>query len=317
MQLADSKQSTQANTSVAEASGSSAFTGVAAQEQPTVKKPTSSGKKAQKDASAKKAIVPVEQSTLQNSSKKLRAVDKKQSPHVNTSPAEASGSSTFTRVTAQKQTTVKKPASGLPVGSVLLKKSNKGGPKIDLIARGIKQAPLLSGSIVAAHMNDLVPQYGLLGSLVGAEDVQLPESQIYSNPTVPFAAFICGVQGSGKSHTTACLLENSMISSRHIGRIQESTSSLVFNYGDFGNGGRNFSVSEAAYLAAAAPGPEFVGHHAKKVTVFYSPSNPAMKTIYERLTNVKALPFYLNPKSLSITAMHKLMVVDDKASTPL
>jgi hypothetical protein len=88
---------------------------------------------------------------------------------------------------------------------------NNARRKVGEDERAIKQGPLLSGKIVDMHWNDVIPQYGLLGKLVGQEAKDL-SSHIYSNPNTPFSAFICGVQGSGKSHTTACLLENSLIS---------------------------------------------------------------------------------------------------------
>ncbi|CAE7185837.1 hypothetical protein P3342_008446 [Pyrenophora teres f. teres] len=193
--------------------------------------------------------------------------------------------------------------------SLLLKKGRNGG-KANIIERDIRQGPLLSGEIVEKFSKSLVPQYGLLGSLTG-EDVSSPSSQIFSNPSTPFSAFICGVQGSGKSHTTACLLENSMICSENIGRLHGSVSSLVFSYGS--SDGNN--ISEVAYLGASKPG--FDNHHAKKVTVLVSPSNKAIGKRYEELPNVKAIPFYLNAKTLTIHAMTMLMAFDEKAVKPM
>jgi hypothetical protein len=201
-----------------------------------------------------------------------------------------------------------------PLRTVLLKKKGAGaGKKAKINEVAIEQGPLLSGNIVAIHSGDLVPQYGLLGSLA-EQDAMLPEAHIYSNPNTPFAAFICGVQGIGKSHTSACLLENSIIPSPYIGRLEEPVSCLVYSWAD-NSGSTSFNVSEAAYLGTSLP--EYPGHRAKHVIVLYSPSNPVMRKHYERLPNVRAIPFYLNPKKLTISAMLTLMAVDESSKTPL
>jgi DNA replication protein DnaC len=54
---------------------------------------------------------------------------------------------------------------------------------------------------------------------------------LFLNTNVHFSAFICGVQGSGKSHSTTCLLENALISSKQLGRLESPLSALGFSYG--------------------------------------------------------------------------------------
>lgn len=63
----------------------------------------------------------------------------------------------------------------------------------------IRHAPVVSGDILKNNC-DLLPQYGLLGSEATSGD------KMFQNTNVPFSSFICGVQGSGKSHTTSCML---------------------------------------------------------------------------------------------------------------
>lgn len=132
---------------------------------------------------------------------------------------------------------------------------------------------------------------------------------------MPFSAFICGVQGSGKSHTTSCILENAILASSHLGHLESPVSTLVFNYGEWSSGGAGFNISEATFLGASQP--KFPGHHVKKITVLYSPSNPAIKKMYERLPNVQMVPFLLKSEVLDIGALHTLMAVDEKSTTPL
>lgn len=202
------------------------------------------------------------------------------------------------------------------VNSKLLKSrkaDTAGSAPPSAVEQSIRQAPLLTASIVAEHYKDLVPQYGLLGNLEETEELTIP--QLFLNTNVPFSAFICGVQGSGKSHTTSCILENAILASSHLGHLESPVSTLVFSYGEWSSGGVGFNISEATFLGASHP--EFPDHHVKKVTVLYSPSNPAIRTMYERLPNVKMVPFRLKARTLDISALHTLMAVDDKSTIPL
>jgi hypothetical protein len=182
------------------------------------------------------------------------------------------------------------------------------------IQRDIEQAPLLTGNVVAQHANDLVPQYGLLGCLAGQEPSE-SSAQLFLNTNVPVSTFICGVQGSGKSHTTSCILENAVIPSPHLGQLQKPVSTLVFNYGEWSSGGAGFNISEATFLAA--PSTVHPGHRVKRVTVLTSPSNLAIKKLYLRYPNVRIIPFKLKAKTLDISALSTLMAVDEKSSVPL
>ena len=71
----------------------------------------------------------------------------------------------------------------------------------------IKNAVLFSAKLLDDCDKSLLPQYGLFGSW---EMKEVPDKaadpRIFLNSNIPFSAFICGVQGSGKSHTAACLI---------------------------------------------------------------------------------------------------------------
>jgi hypothetical protein len=187
-------------------------------------------------------------------------------------------------------------------------------PSSNAVEQGIRQAPIVAANIVAEHYKELVPQYGLLGSLE-EEPEMLTDPQLFLNTNVPFSAFICGVQGSGKSHTTSCILENSILASSHLGYLESPVSTLVFSYGEWSSGGAGFNISEATFLGS--PHPSFPNQYVRKVTVLYSPSNPAIKRMYERLPNVQMVPFRLKAKTLDIGALHSLMAVDQKSTMPL
>jgi hypothetical protein len=146
---------------------------------------------------------------------------------------------------------------------------------VEELEEELQQAPLISGDLIMEDAGDLVPQYGLLGSY--------EKEMLFLNTNVPFSAFICGVQGSGKSHTTACILENALVPSKQLGRLQSPLSALVLSYGQFGGNGSGFTISEAAFLGVPnAPGRP----HVKKFHVLVSPSNYLkISKLYLRVPN--------------------------------
>ena len=117
-----------------------------------------------------------------------------------------------------------------------------------------------------------VPQYGLLGGLTDilqdqergkkSNDDSSSDPRIFFNVTAPSSTFICGSQGSGKSHTLSCLLEN-CLSSSVAGKLPKPLSGIVFHYDTFisDDGG---SPCEAAFLSS---NPKI------KVRVLCSPTN--------------------------------------------
>lgn len=70
----------------------------------------------------------------------------------------------------------------------------------------LKNAVLFSGSVLENKGHGLLPQYGLLGSTSSALSIKPADARLFLNTNIPFSAFVCGVQGSGKSHTTACMI---------------------------------------------------------------------------------------------------------------
>ena len=88
------------------------------------------------------------------------------------------------------------------------------------------------------------------------------DPRIFFNVEAPSSTFICGSQGSGKSHTLSCMLENCLIAS-DAGMLPRPLTGLVFHYDTFisDHGG---SPCEAAFLSSN-PGI--------KVRVLCSPTN--------------------------------------------
>lgn len=127
-------------------------------------------------------------------------------------------------------------------------------------------------AIVDGKSSPAFPQYGLLAGLADAvkgnskfEGPGHPDAQdprIFFNVAAPSSTFICGSQGSGKSHTLSCLLENCLIPS-DANRLPRPLTGLVFHYDTFicDAGG---SPCEAAFLSSD---PNI------KVRVLCSPTN--------------------------------------------
>lgn len=70
----------------------------------------------------------------------------------------------------------------------------------------IKNAVLFSSKLLEHYEKSILPQYGLLGSGTVKDSSDETDPRIFLNTNIPFSAFVCGVQGSGKSHTTSCLI---------------------------------------------------------------------------------------------------------------
>lgn len=75
----------------------------------------------------------------------------------------------------------------------------------------------------------LFPQYGLLGFSIRDDDGIGHHEPIMFNMHAPNSVFICGSQGSGKSYTLACLLENCLIRDPRFGQVQQPVAGLAFN----------------------------------------------------------------------------------------
>lgn len=99
-------------------------------------------------------------------------------------------------------------------------------------------------------------QYGLLGGVIENNGVAYSnvnhvakDHRLYFNATAPSSVFICGSQGSGKSHTLGCLLENCLMQSE-ANVLPRPLTGIVFHYDPWVSASRG-SPCEAAYLASA------------------------------------------------------------------
>lgn len=217
------------------------------------------------------------------------------------------------------------------------------GPSDRVHIGEIETTPLFSADVLAQTENQesqpgvpadgILRQYGLLAKIqemyddIGqgerpgedatdlVERPPLPEDKrLFVNMNTPWSTFICGSQGSGKSHTLSCMLENALIPSG-MGKLPAPMAGIVFHYDRF-TGFSSTQICEAAYLASSGI----------PVKVLVSASNRArMEQTYTNLPDYpdgkkkpEVVPLFLNEEHLDVGRMLNLMAVDEKdGKTPL
>lgn len=204
------------------------------------------------------------------------------------------------------------------------KKTEKNNADIE----DLRTAPLFTSNILALGKigpgGNWFPQYGLLGlrcETYGEEEEPEPiqpdrsdatQNLLYVNIAAPHSTFICGSQGSGKSHTLSCLLENALLKPNAAGKIQKPLSAVAFHYDKF-TSFASTQICEAAWLCTAGI----------PVRVLVSPSNLlAMKRLYgEAFKNEKRKPevhpLYFSEQQLNVAMMKTLMGMGDDDNRPL
>jgi len=164
------------------------------------------------------------------------------------------------------------------------------------------------------------PQRGLLGSVLEVYDrtgpVNVNECQdprLYLNSNAPFSALVCGVQGSGKSHTVSVMLEDMLIPNyASIGSLSKSLSGLVLH---FGEGGPYAQPCEAAWVGVS----QADSVNPPRVRVFVSNSSlNTMKAVYAPLgSNVTVEPLLFSESELDAQAFLSMMAIGSSDHVPL
>lgn len=101
-------------------------------------------------------------------------------------------------------------------------------------------------------------QYGLLAGRTrssggrpdeeGSQKSDEQDPRIFLNVSAPWSAFICGSQGSGKSHSLACMLENCLVSHKDLGALPNPLTAVIFHYDPLASVAGQ--VCEAVYLCS-------------------------------------------------------------------
>ncbi|EAU29956.1 predicted protein [Aspergillus terreus NIH2624] len=188
------------------------------------------------------------------------------------------------------------------------------GPPRDA-PRNLEHAILVTPS--AENLGHRMPsQSALLGQLDTRESKAVSDPRVMLNANIPFSAFICGLQGSGKSHTTSCIIENCSLTFPALGNLKKAVSTLVLNFNEYSS---NISSqpSEAAFLASIMP--QYASRQQPiPVRVLVSPTNfHNLGRMYSQIPNVEVRPFQLQPRHLNISMMLSLMSMGKNDSMPL
>ncbi|PLW21300.1 hypothetical protein PCANC_05035 [Puccinia coronata f. sp. avenae] len=164
------------------------------------------------------------------------------------------------------------------------------------------------------------PQRAVIGSIVSQHAHGFPKTtsnpKLYLNVNTPFSALICGVQGSGKSHSASVILEDCLIVDKRIGTLPKPLAGLCLHYD---RGSVNYPC-ESAYLGMPATRAQLgaKSNAAVPVTVLVSPTClETMRKIYKPLRGVNVMPFYLSTSNLNSSRMLTLMGFDDSVIMPL
>ena len=195
----------------------------------------------------------------------------------------------------------------------------------------IRNTPLFSSSVKNTASQQLAgpsvfPQLGLFAGRIdrfqqvfscehGPKFGRDQDPRIFLNVNAPWSAFICGSQGSGKSHSLSCMLENCLLSDPRLGSLPKPLTALVFHYDPFTSavGGQ---PCEAAYLCSSGI----------EVKVLVSPSNlRRMNSLYTNIggesagaLRPKVEPLILDQKYLNTERLLSLMAAETtEGSVPL
>ncbi|KAF1946555.1 hypothetical protein EJ02DRAFT_493622, partial [Clathrospora elynae] len=98
------------------------------------------------------------------------------------------------------------------------------------------------------QMNAGLQQYAVMGNVPKDEKGSYAQP-VLLNTNSPWSAFLCGSQGSGKSHALSCMLEDCLLVDPNIGQNPLPLAGIVFHY----DRSQGSDVCEAAYLCSSVP----------------------------------------------------------------
>jgi hypothetical protein len=181
----------------------------------------------------------------------------------------------------------------------------------------VKTSPLISWKVKQHVNNSLattesasssptpVDQYALLGHILANTE----GDPVFLNTKIPWSAFLCGSQGSGKLHTLSCMLEGCLLDEPLIGKNPSPLAGIVFYYDTSQSNG----ACEAAYLCSRVTGTKVLvsGCNLKK-----------MEEKYDEISkrhggDIELKTLKLNAAQLDAERIKTLMAVGPDGEMPL
>ncbi|KAF4952434.1 hypothetical protein FSARC_12629 [Fusarium sarcochroum] len=145
----------------------------------------------------------------------------------------------------------------------------------------------------------ILPQFGLLACDASQAPRYHEDPRVFFNVGTPHSVFICGSQGSGKSHTLATLLENCLLKS-NANMLTRPLTGLVLHYDRLISDAAG-SPCESAYLSSDP---------SVRVRVLCPPTSIVnLRRIYSKLPNVTVEELRLGQADLNTKRMMDLMAV--------
>lgn len=153
--------------------------------------------------------------------------------------------------------------------------------------------------------NNTLSQYGLLGFDLDNCDTAGNPEPILLNTNSPNSVFLCGSQGSGKSYTLSCMLENHLCYDPSVGVQRQTIPGFVFHWDTNTSG----SLAEVASLCSRGI----------RVRLLVSWSNyQQMKHLYENFASkvngkIEVRPLLFEDTELTVNNIRNLMAFRDSS----
>ncbi|EGX47250.1 hypothetical protein AOL_s00091g71 [Orbilia oligospora ATCC 24927] len=150
-------------------------------------------------------------------------------------------------------------------------------------------------------------------------DEELDDDIVFLNTNTPFTTFICGLQGSGKSHSLSVIMENCVIQNPAVGILHRPLAGVVFYFSPF----TPLDVGkpcEIAYLAVPSFSPTTSAppqqNCTRKVTILISRSNLSnMQQVYRKIPSVTVYPLLLKASQLTTkTMLYPMSIQEDNTA---
>lgn len=167
----------------------------------------------------------------------------------------------------------------------------------------ITESKQASSPVESAKKDPTLPRYGLLGFDLDNCDTEGNPEPILLNTNSPSSFFLCGSQGSGKSYTLSCMLENHLLNNQSVGVQREAIPGFVFHWDTNTSG----SLAEAASLCSRGI----------KVRVLVSWSNyRQMRVLYKEFApkaggKIEVRPLLFQDTELTVNNIRNLMAFRD------
>lgn len=168
----------------------------------------------------------------------------------------------------------------------------------------LRNVPLVWWDVKERNAKSGLPQYAVMGHVPSDQ----PGKSVLLNTNSPWSAFLCGSQGSGKSHTLSCMLENCLLKQEELGKNLNPLAGLVFHY----DRSQGSDVCEAAYLCTSVPTRVLVSRSSYNTV---KKKYEAMAKQHNGVIEVQALD--LKASHLDIERMKTLMAVGRAGDMPL